>query len=54
VDAAAADVRLTDDDLRRLDEAAPVGATARDRYADTSSVHRWRRTTSPHASGKDP
>jgi hypothetical protein len=39
-DAAAADVRLTDDDLRRLDEAAPVGATAGDRYADMSSVHR--------------
>jgi aryl-alcohol dehydrogenase-like predicted oxidoreductase len=38
--AAAADVRLTDDDLRRLDEAAPVGATAGDRYADMSSVHR--------------
>ena len=38
--AAAADVRLTDDDLRRLDEAAPVGATAGDRYPDMSSVHR--------------
>jgi aryl-alcohol dehydrogenase-like predicted oxidoreductase len=38
--AAAVDVRLTDDDLRRLDEAAPVGATAGDRYADMSSVHR--------------
>jgi aryl-alcohol dehydrogenase-like predicted oxidoreductase len=37
---AAADVRLTDDDLRRLDEAAPVGATAGDRYPDMSSVHR--------------
>src|SRR3954453_11829475 len=38
--AASADVRLTDDDLRRLDEAAPVGATAGDRYPDMSSVHR--------------
>src|SRR3954465_12727492 len=37
--AAAADVRLTDDDLRRLDEAAPVGATAGDRYPDMSSIH---------------
>ncbi|MGY1652269.1 aldo/keto reductase [Geodermatophilus sp. SYSU D01119] len=38
--AAAADVALTDDDLRRLDEAAPVGAAAGDRYPDMSSVHR--------------
>jgi aryl-alcohol dehydrogenase-like predicted oxidoreductase len=38
--AAAADIELTDDDLRRLDEAAPVGATAGDRYPDMSSVHR--------------
>ena len=38
--AVAADVRLTDEDLRRLDEAAPVGATAGDRYPDMSSVHR--------------
>ena len=38
--AAAADVRLTDDDLRRLDEAAPAGATVGDRYADMSTVHR--------------
>ncbi|SFL60386.1 aldo/keto reductase [Geodermatophilus ruber] len=37
---AAADVRLSDDDLRRLDEAAPVGATAGDRYPDMSTVHR--------------
>ncbi|SDY98464.1 Predicted oxidoreductase [Geodermatophilus africanus] len=37
---AAADVRLTDDDLGRLDQAAPVGATAGDRYPDMSSVHR--------------
>ncbi|MGY1744699.1 aldo/keto reductase [Blastococcus sp. SYSU D00695] len=38
--AAAADVELTADDLRRLDEAAPRGATAGDRYPDMSSVHR--------------
>jgi aryl-alcohol dehydrogenase-like predicted oxidoreductase len=38
--AAAADVRLTDEDLRRLDEAAPVGAAVGDRYPDMSSVHR--------------
>ncbi|MGR6966619.1 aldo/keto reductase [Geodermatophilus sp. URMC 61] len=38
--AAAGEVRLTDEDLRRLDEAAPVGATAGDRYPDMSSVHR--------------
>ena len=38
--AAAADVQLTDEDVRRLDEAAPVGATAGDRYPDMSTVHR--------------
>jgi aryl-alcohol dehydrogenase-like predicted oxidoreductase len=38
--AAAADVTLTEEDLRRLHEAAPVGATLGDRYADMSSVHR--------------
>ena len=38
--AAAADVELTDDDLRALDEAAPAGATAGDRYPDMSTVHR--------------
>jgi aryl-alcohol dehydrogenase-like predicted oxidoreductase len=38
--AAAADVELTDDDLRRLDDAAPVGAAAGDRYPDMSGVHR--------------
>ncbi|SET70686.1 aldo/keto reductase [Geodermatophilus poikilotrophus] len=38
--AAATDVRLTDDDLRRLDDAAPAGATTGDRYADMSTVHR--------------
>jgi aryl-alcohol dehydrogenase-like predicted oxidoreductase len=35
---AASDVELSDDDLRRLDEAAPRGATAGDRYADMSSI----------------
>jgi aryl-alcohol dehydrogenase-like predicted oxidoreductase len=38
--AAAADVQLSDDDLRRLDEAAPVGAAVGDRYPDMSTVHR--------------
>jgi len=38
--AGAADVELTEDDLRRIDEAAPAGATAGDRYPDMSSVHR--------------
>jgi aryl-alcohol dehydrogenase-like predicted oxidoreductase len=38
--AAAADVALPDDDLRRLDEAAPVGAAVGDRYPDMSGVHR--------------
>jgi aryl-alcohol dehydrogenase-like predicted oxidoreductase len=37
--AAAADLTLTDDDLKRLDEAAPVGATAGDRYPDMSPVN---------------
>jgi aryl-alcohol dehydrogenase-like predicted oxidoreductase len=38
--AAAADVELSEEDLRRIDEAAPAGATAGDRYPDMSSVHR--------------
>ncbi|WP_299953518.1 aldo/keto reductase [uncultured Modestobacter sp.] len=38
--AAATDVELTEDDLRALDEAAPRGATAGDRYPDMSTVHR--------------
>ncbi|MPR00408.1 aldo/keto reductase [Modestobacter sp. I12A-02628] len=38
--AAAADVRLTDDDLTALDAAAPAGATAGDRYPDMSSIGR--------------
>jgi aryl-alcohol dehydrogenase-like predicted oxidoreductase len=37
---AAADVELTEDDLRALDEAAPKGATAGDRYPDMSALHR--------------
>ena len=38
--AAASEIELSDDDLRRLDEAAPVGAAAGDRYADMSTVNR--------------
>jgi aryl-alcohol dehydrogenase-like predicted oxidoreductase len=38
--AAAADIELSEDDLRRVDEAAPSGAAAGDRYPDMSSVHR--------------
>lgn len=37
---AAADIELTDEDLQRLDEAAPRGATAGDRYPDMSTVNR--------------
>jgi aryl-alcohol dehydrogenase-like predicted oxidoreductase len=36
---AAADITLTDEDLRRLDAAAPVGATAGDRYGDMSPIN---------------
>ncbi len=36
--AAAAEVSLSDDELRRLDEIAPAGAAAGDRYADMSSI----------------
>jgi aryl-alcohol dehydrogenase-like predicted oxidoreductase len=38
--AGAADVELSAEDLRALDEAAPAGAAAGDRYPDMSSVHR--------------
>jgi aryl-alcohol dehydrogenase-like predicted oxidoreductase len=38
--AAAVEVELTQDDLRRLDEAFPQGAAAGDRYADMSTVNR--------------
>ncbi len=37
---AAADIELTDEDLARIDAAAPVGAAAGDRYPDMSGVHR--------------
>jgi aryl-alcohol dehydrogenase-like predicted oxidoreductase len=36
---AAADIELSDDDLARLDEVAPLGITAGDRYPDMSSVN---------------
>jgi aryl-alcohol dehydrogenase-like predicted oxidoreductase len=36
----ALEVHLSEDDLRRIDEVAPVGVTAGDRYADMSTVHR--------------
>jgi aryl-alcohol dehydrogenase-like predicted oxidoreductase len=36
---AATEITLSDDDLRRLDEAAPAGATAGDRYPDMSPVN---------------
>ena len=35
---AAVDVELTEDDLARLDEVAPVGVAAGERYADMSSI----------------
>jgi aryl-alcohol dehydrogenase-like predicted oxidoreductase len=35
---AAASIELTDDDLRRLEEIAPAGVAAGDRYADMSSI----------------
>jgi aryl-alcohol dehydrogenase-like predicted oxidoreductase len=38
--AAATEIRLTPQDLERIDAAAPVGAGAGDRYADMSTVHR--------------
>jgi aryl-alcohol dehydrogenase-like predicted oxidoreductase len=36
--AAAADIELTDDDLARIEEAAPHGATAGERYPDMSTI----------------
>ena len=36
---AAAEVELSDEDLRRIDEAAPAGAAVGDRYADMSPVN---------------
>ena len=38
--AAATEVELTDEDLSRIDEAAPKGVAAGDRYPDMSSVNR--------------
>ena len=38
--AAATGVELTDEDLARIDEAAPKGVAAGDRYPDMSSVNR--------------
>ena len=38
--AAAADVELTDEDLKRIDEVAPHGAAAGERYPDMSTVNR--------------
>ena len=35
---AAAEIELTDDDLARIDGAAPKGATVGDRYANMSSI----------------
>lgn len=34
----ATEIALSEEDLRRIDEAAPVGAAAGDRYADMSRV----------------
>jgi aryl-alcohol dehydrogenase-like predicted oxidoreductase len=36
----ATEIALSEEDLRRIDEAAPVGAAAGDRYADMSPVNR--------------
>ena len=41
---AAVEVELTEDDLRRIDEAAPVGAAAGERYPDMSLDRRLGRT----------
>ncbi|MGY1748585.1 aldo/keto reductase [Modestobacter sp. SYSU DS0511] len=38
--AAAAQLELSEDDLRRIDAAAPAGTTVGDRYPDMSTVHR--------------
>ena len=35
---AAAEIELSAEDLARIDEAAPVGVTAGDRYADMSPI----------------
>jgi aryl-alcohol dehydrogenase-like predicted oxidoreductase len=36
---AAVDIELSDEDLRRLNEAMPAGSTAGDRYPDMSTVN---------------
>jgi aryl-alcohol dehydrogenase-like predicted oxidoreductase len=36
--AGAVEVELTEDDLARIEEAFPKGATAGDRYADMSTI----------------
>ena len=36
----AVNVKLSEDEMRALDEAAPNGATAGDRYADMTAVRR--------------
>ena len=38
--AAASRVKLSEEDVRRIDEAAPKGAAAGERYADMSTVNR--------------
>jgi aryl-alcohol dehydrogenase-like predicted oxidoreductase len=38
--AAAADVRLSPEDLRRIEDVFPIGVTAGERYPDMSTVHR--------------
>jgi aryl-alcohol dehydrogenase-like predicted oxidoreductase len=35
---AAVEIELSDDDLARIDEAAPVGVTAGDRYASMVTI----------------
>ena len=37
---AADDIRLTDEELRRIDEVLPIGTAAGDRYGDMTPVHR--------------
>ena len=37
---AASEIKLTDEDLRRIEEAAPKGAASGERYADMSTVNR--------------
>jgi hypothetical protein len=34
------EVRLTDDELRRIDDVLPVGAATGDRYGDMTPLHR--------------